>query len=251
MSKIRRILAVITDPVLFRKVESLLGRSTFEVNRVPSGAGALILIGNLRYDLILVQSPLPDLALQDFVAAVRTLDSPCAGSAIVILNREGSEERLSEALLGDLVRVVPADAEESEIEKGISSVLGVSRRTSSRLLVHLRAEMDEGVSQRICQTVNLSETGMLLKGAPAAPIGSQVRVRFCLPKDSRAIEGEAEVVRYTSPAIEKVVGVAVRFVSLEAEDLFRLRDFVNASLSGDGRSGEPIGAEETPPAPPS
>lgn len=241
MTSNKRILAVVTDRELYEKVANLLNRASLEVNRVPSGAGALILVGNLRYDLILVEAPLSDLGLQDFVAAVRTLDSPCAASSILVLTRDQEAGQLSGALLSDEVIVLPATAESSDIQREISRVLGVALRTTTRLLVQLETETDDGSKRRMGQTVNLSETGMLLSGI-RAEIGSQVRLTFSLPGDSREIVSTAEVVRRTQPEVEKVSAIGVRFVELEAEAAGRLRDFVNGhSAAGVAAAPAPAG----------
>jgi CheY-like chemotaxis protein len=234
MTKSQRILAVVNDRELYEKVAHLLGRSSFEVNRVPSGAGALILVGNLRYDLILVEAPLPDLDLQDFVTAVRTLDSPCAGSAVVALAR--SEEGLDprDTVQGDDFAVLEATADPDEIQKTISKSLGVAVRTATRLLVQLDTHLEEGNFQRKTQTANISETGMLLTGAPPLPLGSQVRLAFELPEDPRPLTMTAEVVRHASPELEKVSGIGVRFLQFETDSGTRLAEFLRCRIGEHG-----------------
>ena len=229
MNQSQRILAVVNDQDLYKKLANFLDRSSFEVNRVPSGAGALILVGNLRYDLILVEAPLPDLDLQNFVTAVRTLDSPCAGSSLLLLAKDEAFE-LSEALLGEDTAVVSADAEVRTIQGAISELLGVAVRSAARILVQLHARLGEGSFKRVGQTANISETGMLVTGAPEIPLGSEVELEFELPGDSRPICIKAEVVRHASPEVENVAGIGVRFTEVSAESAQRLRDFLQVRL---------------------
>lgn len=235
MRKSQRILAVVNDRELYDKIAHLLDRSSFEVNRVPSGAGALILVGNLRYDLILVEAPLPDLDLQDFVAAVRTLDSPCAGSSVLALGKTEDACNLGDTLIGDDIAVLPASAEPDEIQSTISKSLGVAVRTAARLLVQIDAQLEEGSFQRMTQTANISETGMLLSAAPPIALGSEVKLSFELPDDPRSLTITAEVVRHASAEVENISGIGVRFVQFESDSGTRLVDYLR------GRVTEPTG----------
>ncbi len=241
MRQSQRILAVVNDRALYDKVAKPLTRSSFEVNRVPSGAGALILVGNLRYNLILVEAPLPDIDLQSFVAAIRTFDSPCVGSSVVVLARNEEAARLSDALSGDDVLVVAASAEPAAVQSAISQALGVAARAAARLLVQLDAALEEGRLQRVGQTANISETGMLLSGTPPIPHGSRVRLTLELPGDPRTLSLSGEVVRHTSPEAESVTGIGVRFVEVAADSGARLREFL-AQLHAQGEAA----AEEEP-----
>jgi len=227
----KRILAVVTDLMLFRKLEALFRRASFEVNRVPSGAGALVLIGNVRYHLVVAGLPLPDLGLQEFLASLRAIDSKGDESPIVILAPRRDVPALSKVLDGKLLRVVPEDAGEKELQRAVSEVLGVAARTATRLMVQMEVEI-EGVRQRrVVQTHNLSDSGMLLRASEPPPVGSTVQLLFRLPDDSHAILLEGEVVREADPKVEKVRGFAVRYTRVRGDDLDRLRSFVTADLS--------------------
>jgi DNA-binding NarL/FixJ family response regulator len=227
----KRILAVVTDLMLFRKLEDLFRRASFEVNRVPSGAGALVLIGNVRYNLVVAGVPLPDLGLQDFLASLRAIDSKGGESPIVILAPRQDVPALSKVLEGKLLRVVPEDAGEAELQRAVSDVLGVAARTATRLMVEMEVEI-EGVRQRrVVQTQNLSDSGMLLRASESPPVGASVQLLFRLPEDNHAVLIEGEVVRQADSRVERVRGFAVRYTRIKGEDLDRLRSFVNADLS--------------------
>ncbi len=228
MRQSQRILAVVNDRALYEKVAGPLERSSFEVNRVPSGAGALILVGNLRYDLILLQAPLPDLDLPDFLAAVRTIDCPCAGSSVIVLARDESVADPASTSLDDSVTVMPASVETAEIQSQISQSLGVAVRAATRIVVQIEAHLEEGVIQRVGQTANMSETGMLLTGAPTLPIGAGVDLTMELPGDPRPLTVSGEVIRHAAPEVENVTGIGVRFVNVSSETAERLREFLAA-----------------------
>lgn len=227
----KRILAVVTDLALFRKLEDLFRRASFEVNRVPSGAGALVLIGNVKYSLIVAGMPLPDLGLKEFLSSLRAIDSESGGSPIVILAPEADVPALSKALHSDLLRVVSETAAEGDLQRAVSEVLGVAARTSTRLLVEMEVGLEGSPQRRLVQTQNLSETGMLLRASAAPPVGTPVQLSFRLPDDDHPMVLEAEIVREAEVNKESVRGFAVRYTRVQPEDLERLREFVNVDIS--------------------
>lgn len=229
----KRILAVVTDLVLFRKLEDLFRRASFEVNRVPSGAGALVLIGNVKYNLVVAGMPLPDLGLKEFLSSLRALDSESGGSPLVILAPEGDVPALSKALHDDLLRVVSETASEADLQRAVSEVLGVAARTSSRLLVEMAVGIEGSAQRRLVQTQNLSETGMLLRASTAPAVGTPVQLSFRLPDDSHPIVLEAEIVREAVTSKESVQGFAVRYTRIQPEDRERLREFVNVDIGAE------------------
>ena len=250
MKTSQRILAVVNDRALYKKVADLFDRSSFEVNRIPSGAGALILIGNLRYDLIVVEAPLSDLRLPDFITAVRTLDSPCSGSPVLVL-AQGESARPAEALTqGEDVDVISAESDFQEIQAAVSQLLGVAVRSATRILVQLHARLGEGTFKRVGQSANVSETGMLVTGTPELPFVCEVELEFELPGDSRPLAAKAQVVRHASPEVENVSGIGVRFSEISAETAVRLREFLATKVAEAAQreaAGEPLELDETAP----
>ena len=238
MRQSQRILAVVNDRALFDKVAHPLGRSSLEVNRVPSGAGALILVGNLKYDLILVEAPLPDLDLAQFIAAVRTIDSPCSASAVMVLAQTAEAADLS-ATLGEDVTVLAAKADVPELHSTISRALGVAVRARSRVVVQIEAALDEGPFQRVGQSANLSETGLLLTGTPSLPIGVPVKLTLELPDDPHPLRLAGEVVRHATPEVDDLSGIGVRFLDVSNESAERLRKFVLEQRAREQDSGGP------------
>ncbi len=238
MAKKKRILAVVGDRNLYLKLEKLMNREAFEVNRVPSGAGALVLTGNLQYDLILLEAPLPDLGLQQFLSAIRTLESPCAASAILVLARDEHVGPLAIALDGDFVETISSSADEAQMQKAVTAVLGVAARIGSRVLVEIEVVLEGVTSRKVCQTENFSETGVLLRSTMPPEIGSRLRLSFSLPSDARPIVADGQVVRFTDPERETTRGMAVRFLCFEEDGRERLREFVQLDIGRRGPGSE-------------
>ena len=232
MSGTLKVLAVISNQSLLAKVESLMRRRTLEVNHVSSGAGALVLAGNLRYELLVLQVPLPDLDLDELLSEMQALDSTTQHAGFLVLSTDGvAPESLFRRHQSEMIKVVAADADAVTIHDAISELLGVAARRSARLLVHVEVELTEGSAMRLYQSQNLSESGILLRGGTKLEIGSKVGFELGLPGGD-AVRGHAIVVRHTTPK-EQVVGAALRFLDLEPTQLSKLRNFVYAGLTSE------------------
>ena len=79
-------------------------------------------------------------------------------------------------------------------------------RRAVRLMVQLDATIDDGKVARMCQTENLSKSGMLVRTRAPLPVGTKVAVQFlfrgdpamakdALPGGYAFVEGEAVVAK--------------------------------------------------------
>lgn len=119
------------------------------------------------------------------------------------------------------------------------------RRSSVRVLVQLDATIDDGDVARMCQTENLSKSGMLVRTRAPLPIGTDVAVQFLFPGDPAVsvadlpggyafVEGRARVVRHTDPIREAVAGMGLHFMNLEEHGRKLLHKFLDDFQRGEG-----------------
>jgi DNA-binding NarL/FixJ family response regulator len=220
-----RVLAVVPNQQLSEKLEELLSRRSIEINRVHSGTGALILTGNLRHDVIVIEEPLPDLPLEEFLSSIRTLESTCSNSVVLVMADDRDVGKLVKRLDGELAQVISKEAEDSSIQIALSSLLGVAARLNTRMKVQLEVGLDEGNATRVFDSQNVSETGILLRGGRAIPVGSPVRFEFSLPDEREPILGTAVVVRHAMEK-ENSAGIALQFVDLSRDAAKRLSNYL-------------------------
>ena len=76
-SKARNVLLVGVSPEEAERVAPFLGRSGFGVDRFPGAAGALDLLGQVPFDLLIVRFPLEEINVLEVLQAVRKPDSAC------------------------------------------------------------------------------------------------------------------------------------------------------------------------------
>ena len=129
----RRILALIGTDEVVESVDRLFRARRFDLHRVPSAAGALLLAGNRRYDLIVVEGRLVGVELYRFLTQLRSLDSPCSGTPVVIAAPRDHVAALSKALDHEMVTVIAVEEAKREMPKAASWVLGVAARTARRI----------------------------------------------------------------------------------------------------------------------
>lgn len=231
MRRNKRILVIVPGRELLGKLEAFLNRSSLEVNHVTSAQSSLILTNNLSYDLILAEHPMADLGLGEFLASIRSADSPSARCPLLLFAEEERIDALATQLDGQLDHVLPATVSGGEIERTISRVLGVAARSASRILVRLEVELNPGKLLRACQTVNISTSGMLVRIRQPIAVGTELGIRFNLPGDGRAIEATARVVRHSAPDVEGLRGVGLQLLDLTEDAQDQLAAFVNEQLS--------------------
>ena len=156
------------------------------------------------------------------------MNGPALGPALVLV--EEPKVDLTTGLLQDHpVRVLPTSAGKREIQQAVSELLGVPVRSSSRMMVNVKVTTSEGTSLRCLQSQNLSEAGLLLRGAQAIPIGTVVKLEFNLPDEPKSVRCSGMVVRHTSG--DETPGVGLRFVELDRSEILRLRRFVDRTLA--------------------
>lgn len=222
----RSVLVVNVDAELYEKVAPLLNRTEFEVDRFPRASAALDLVGRIPVDVLLVGYPLPDVAVQQFLDAIRSESSPCRQSPLLLL---AHREQLAEArrFVGrGANRVVAVEESAERLQAEVSKLLAVAPRSSLRLMVRMLVNIGEGATLEMAQSENLSETGMLVHTGEVYPLGSRLNFEFHLGGDRLPIRGEGEVARHTTPGREQVRGMGIRFVSFERDGLIRLQRYL-------------------------
>ena len=228
----RSLLIVNVDEELFGKLAPLLNREELEVDRFPRARAALELVSRVPVEVLIVGYPLPDVPTQEFLDAVRSAASPCRQSPLLLLAR-GEELAEAKRFIGRGANEVVAEEESAErLQAAVSRLLAVAPRSSLRTMVRIVVNIGEGAALEMSQTVNLSETGMLVRTGEVYPLGSRLSFEVHLGGQSQPIRGEGEVVRATAAGRESVRGIGIRFISLERDGLLRLQRFLRELAAG-------------------
>ena len=217
----KRVLAVGVGRKTLESVQETFDDGEFEVDLVPTARSGLTLAFEVRFDLLVVGHPLADLVIRNFLRGLRDKSSASRDAKVMILAEDTGDHELrglretaleivprSDALLGDLT----------------SKALGGAPRTQLAMMVRLEVEFPYGTSIRICQSENLSATGMLVRSEDSAPVGTPVAANFTVPGSAEPIEATGRVVRETMPG--EIPGIAVHFEGFAGDSEARLKSYL-------------------------
>jgi len=233
MEQKKKVLAIVPQQELYLKLEPVLKRDLIEVSRSANATSSLILATNVTYDLIVVEYPLPDLSIVDFLGILKAPTLPSAQTQILVLTKRDQVETVSQHTEGDdRVKVVPQHASAQFLHSALAgSLRDIAERKKSRLMVQFEAKLGAGKLMRICQTSNVSESGLLIHTTRLIPLETEMNVSFYLPGDPRPIDGRVRVVRHTDPRREEQTGMGVQFVHLPDTAREKLSDYVDGNWS--------------------
>jgi uncharacterized protein (TIGR02266 family) len=222
----RHVLVVGADGDAMERIAPMLRRAEFNVHTAAPSPVVFDLVLGTSFELILVGYPMRDLVLDDLIDTLRREGSWCQKAALVLLSEP---DHLDDALaLVDLGvnRAISLDWPEGRLHQAIGDLLDVSPRVSLRVLVHLKVEVQNQSKRSLYQSVNISRSGMLLRGDDKLDPGTRFSFFFGIPDGRRLVEGTAEVVRRTNPIREGTSGIGVRFIRLAGEGQEQLESFV-------------------------
>jgi DNA-binding NarL/FixJ family response regulator len=218
-----------------RQVMPILRRLEFQVFRLVRAEGAVELLQGTHFDLIITHYPIDGLPLEELVRAVRTTDSPCRDSGLLVLAPPDSVEEVGGFLCQGVNRIVSVQATGDRLLDAIADLIGVAPRHSLRTVVQFELWVEQGPMRLLTVTENLSATGMLVRGGKEFPVGSCLRFRLILPGQVPPIAGEIEVARHTDRVREHVEGFGGKILSFAENGQQRLR----ALLEGKAGAASP------------
>lgn len=230
------------------RVEALMQqfpKDAFEVSRMVRADGAATLLESVAFDLVVIVPPLS--RALELVKRMRSPESPSRNAAlIVVADAEADISGRPWWADGSYTVIGPTEARRSLPERA-ARMMNAASRTATRLPVRLRCEDTVARERALCQTVNISVSGMLISGCRRLPEGSEIEFEVTLPTRSRPVSGRARVVRHTNSRHEAKPGTAVEFIRLNEADRTALNSFVVGQAPG---QPAPVDGELATPAKP-
>jgi uncharacterized protein (TIGR02266 family) len=222
----RHVLVVGAKNDALERIAPMLRRAEFNVHTAEPSPVVFDLVLGTSFELVLVSYPLRELDLDDFIDALRRDGSWCREAALVLLAEPDHIEDAGALVDLGVNRAVGLDWPESRLHTAIADLLEVAPRISLRVLVHLKVEITNQSKRSLYQTVNVSRTGMLLRGDDALDPGTRFSFFFGIPDGRRLVEGTGEVVRRTNATREGAAGLGIRFIRISGEGAEQLESFV-------------------------
>ena len=222
----KRVLAVGVERTALEGIPAGLIGEAFELDQAPTSRSAVAIMTEVRFDLIVIGHPQPGLDLHPFLGIL--CEASCASKAAKVILLAGDPEHPDfEGLHAHAVEIV--SKHDVLIGDLTSKALGGASRVQVNLIVRLEVELPYGHSIRICQSENISESGMLVRTDDTVPVGTLGLVSFQLPTTDRPTEARVRVIRETVAG--EIPGIALRFEEFQEGGEARLIAYLTGQTS--------------------
>jgi len=227
-----RVLSFNFPPELHAVQTGLLSRPPFAAEAVSRAAELLMRLEGPPYRLMILSMPGDGLEFKQILPIIRDPKMPCSKGAVILLTpQERVDEHrayLQKGLNVVLSRAVCPDVVELEIARQIE----VAPRVSTRIMLRLKAKVQTQNAMIMCQTANISATGLFLVHKTILPVGTRFTFELMLPGAKVPITGEARIVRHALKTKEKYEGMGAVFTALSPDGQRSLQEFVARSQAG-------------------
>lgn len=208
----------------------LLARSAFVLEEVKRVADLLRRLESGHFAVVILCMKGGGIEFEELLSVIRSEKMPCSRCILILLTPTESLEQCRSYVGKGLNVLLPETVSTEELEAVIARQTQVAPRVQTRVMVRLRVSIQQSPSLLVCQTTNLSSSGMFLASATLPPIGTNITFEMNLPKSSASIAGEALVVRHASNGRENQRGMGVTFTSFRQDGQQVLRRFIDEAL---------------------
>ena len=218
------------DQDTFARAASALNSDEITLHHAPWDDNTLDLVQSTKFDVIIIGFPGPITPLRRFVECVRAPGSACQSSGVILL-ADPQHIDAAQAFVGvGINRAIPSDNAEELLAASITELASVAPRLALRAPTRVVLKLEQRPLRTFCQTENISESGMLLRGFGHYPPGTTIDFEINIPGQSDPIRGTATIARTTNVALERMEGVGARFQSFTGQDGGRLTEYLNDHL---------------------
>jgi hypothetical protein len=218
-----------TDEETFTKAKAAVADSDIELDLAPWDDNTLDLVQSTHFDVVVIGFPGPITALRRFVQCIRSPGSASQRSGVMLLC-EPRHLQAADTFVGIGVGINRALAS-TDIQAGLVPTIlelsSVAPRATLRAPTRVVLHLEKRPLRTFCQTENISESGMLLRGFGHYPPGTTIDFEINIPGQPDPIRGRATIARTTNISLERMEGVGARFDDFREGDRTRLTDFLN------------------------
>jgi len=220
----KRILVVEAGMPVIPFEQSLLLRQDNELVRASSVEETLARVNDLCPQLIILDQKVGEEGGVDLPALIREQEGG-KNSALILLTSDMPDEK--------------PDGVNTVLKKPISSLafseacqrlLAISVRKSARLLVYVQVQGYVKSNLFLCNSLNLSASGILILTARRLKMGDTIDLQITLPLEKEKVQVAGEVVREAREIKSRLNGYGVRFRDISENDKVRLQKFVDSGL---------------------
>jgi len=208
------------------KLEQVFGRSELGVELAESSAEAVRAARRARFDAVLIGDLAGEDELLELLADLRAPESASAGAAIALLLPPSEMPFARAYVSAGANQVVSSSLGAADLQAIVLRLLHAKVRLELRVMARLTVQLGGATSQVLCQTRDLSRTGMYVVTDARPPIGSPLAFVLELPRSGVTLHGEARVVRHVERSDQQPEGIGLHFVRFAADGDNRLAAFL-------------------------
>jgi hypothetical protein len=218
-----------TDEETFTKAKAAVADSDIDLAFAPWDDNTLELVQSTHFDVVVIGFPGPITALRRFVQCIRSPGSASQRSGVMLLC-EPRHIQAADTFVGigvGINRALTSEEIEVRLVPTILELSSVAPRATLRAPTRVVLHLEKRPLRTFCQTENISESGMLLRGFGHYPPGTTIDFEINIPGQPDPIRGRATIARTTNVSLERMEGVGARFDDFRDGDRARLTDFLN------------------------
>jgi hypothetical protein len=213
------------------RVREALLPTGISVASCVDGKSALDLAALRAVSGLVVAYPLPDLPMSVFLDAVRRRGSPWQSAALLLMTGAALRSDAEVYVGRGANRVVAIEEAGLVLADLLERLISTAPRVPIKVPGRIEVRVDEYVRKVLCQTWNVSSTGMLLRGPYTLPPTTELGFELFMPGDLEPVRGRGRVVRQTLPPREPMPGIGVAFSSFSNGDEHRLASHLSRLLA--------------------
>jgi CheY-like chemotaxis protein/Tfp pilus assembly protein PilZ len=229
----KRILVVESGVPVVPFDQSLLLRREHELFRASTGAETLEQVSAIEPHLIILDDHLADMGVGDLVNAIRQLPT---GRNVGILLLGGVQ---GDKALSGINQMLPKPVVGTDFNDACRRLLSIEARKEARLLVYVQVQGYLQSNLFLCNSLNLSASGILLLTARKLKKGDQVQLQITLPREKNKVRVNGMVVREAGEVDSRLNAYGVSFQDLPKDDQDRIRLFVEEENRRKQAEGSP------------
>ena len=204
----------------------LLARPPFVVDPTSRAEELARHLETVAYRLIILFLPVPGLEFEGVFPLIRGEGRKNARCILMALAEDALLETLKPRVGRGLNALLPRAVSAADLEAEISRQIQVAPRSEARVMARLRARLVRTPSSLICQTGNISVSGMFLVSNMKLPVCTSFEFELAIPKLKLPVGGEGRVVRHAAPDREKLDGMGATFLAFKGDGRQQLLNFL-------------------------
>lgn len=215
----KRILIVESGMPVVPFEQSLLLRKEHELHRASNGTEALVKVAQIIPNLIILDEHCEDMSVDALIRQIRLVPNG-RNASLMLLSSDGAlpVEGVNQVLTKPIVG--------RDFEEACQRLLSISARKEARLLVYVNLQGFAQSNMFLCNSLNLSASGILILTARKMKLGDSVHLHITLPREREKIRVTAMVVREALEIESRLSAYGLAFQDLPPDAALRIRAYV-------------------------